>query len=153
MITDLNWNLLNHGQLIWCLLSWQNQKWSSHCPRTWEQSKYLCIQYTVTQHYAHSNHDILHLSCVAHLFRGEDWDEVLVYLTDFLLHHSLVGLLLEFLTGEPEHHVFLAELRPQELPEAAATCCTFHHLLKRHGPGASVLQTGLRASKQRFLVI
>lgn len=67
---------------------------------------------------------------MAHLFWGKDRDEVLVDLTDFLLHHSLVGLLFEVLAGEPEHHVLLAELCPQELPEAAATRCTFHHPFK-----------------------
>lgn len=82
---------------------------------------------------------------VSHLFRGEDGDEVLVYLPDLLLHHGLVGLLLELLTGQPEHHVLLAELRPQELPEAAATRCALHHLLERHGPGASVLHSRPRA--------
>lgn len=66
-----------------------------------------------------------------HLFWREDGDEVLVYLTDFLLNHSLVGLLLQLLAGQPEHHVLLAELGPQKLPEAAATRCALHHLFKR----------------------
>lgn len=65
-----------------------------------------------------------------HLFWREDGDEVLVYLTDFLLNHSLVGLLLQLLAGQPEHHVLLAELGPQELPEAAATRRALHHLFE-----------------------
>lgn len=67
---------------------------------------------------------------MSHLFRRKDGDEVLVYLADFLLHHGLVCLLFELLAGEPEHHVLLAELCPQELPEAASPHCALHHLLK-----------------------
>lgn len=78
---------------------------------------------------------------LAHLFRGKDWDEILIYLTDLLLNHSLIGLIFELLTGKPEHHILLAELCPQELAEAAATRRTFHHLFKWRGPGASVFQS------------
>ena len=77
-----------------------------------------------------NSHLTTHLSLMSHLFWGKDGDEVLVYLTDFLLHHSLVSLLFELFAGEPEHHVLLAELCPQELPEAASPGCTFHHLFK-----------------------
>lgn len=79
--------------------------------------------------------------CAAHLFRGKDGDEILVYLTNLLLDHSLIGFLLELLAGHPEHHVLLAELRPQELPEAAAPRRAFHHLLKGRGPGAGLFQS------------
>lgn len=78
--------------------------------------------------------------CAAHLFRGEDGDEILVYLTNLLLDHSLVGLLLKILARQPEHHVLLTELCPQELPEAAAPRRAFHHLLKGRGPGAGLFQ-------------
>lgn len=81
---------------------------------------------------------------VAHLFRGKDGDEILVYLTNLLLHHSLIGFLLELLAGQPEHHVLLAELRPQELPEAAAPRRALHDLLKGRGPGAGLFQSRLR---------
>lgn len=77
----------------------------------------------------------------AHLFRRKDGDEILVYLTNLLLDHSLVGFLLELLAGQPEHHVLLAELCPQELPEAAAPCGALHHLLKGRGPGAGLFQS------------
>lgn len=79
--------------------------------------------------------------CAAHLFRGKDRDEILVYLADLLLDHSLVGFLLELLTRQPEHHVLLTELCPQELPEAAAPRRALHHLLKGHGPGAGLFQS------------
>lgn len=86
---------------------------------------------------------------VTHLFRGKDWDEILVYLTNFLLNHSLIGLLFELLAGQPEHHVFLAELCPQELPETAAPRCTFHHLFKRRGPGAGIFQSRPQTCRSR----
>lgn len=73
---------------------------------------------------------ILSTVLFTHLFRGKDGDEVLIDLANFLLDHSLVRLLFELLAGEPEHHVLLAELCSQELPEAASPGCTFHHPFK-----------------------
>lgn len=92
---------------------------------------------------------ILACSSKPHLFWREDGDEVLVYLTDFLLNHSLVGLLFQLLAGEPEHHVLLAELSPQELPEVAAPRCALHHLFKRWGPGAGVLKRGPQTQRRK----
>lgn len=93
---------------------------------------------------------IFHITAqVTDLFRGKDGDEILVYLTNFLLNHSLIGLLFELLAGQPEHHVFLAELCPQELPETAAPRCTFHHLFKRRGPGAGIFQSRPQTCRSR----
>lgn len=92
---------------------------------------------------------VLLSSSKPHLFRREDGDEVLVYLTDLLLNHSLVGLLLQILAGKPEHHVLLAELGPQEMPEAATTRCALHHPFERWRPGAGVLKCGPQTRRRR----
>lgn len=105
---------------------------------------------TTARYEQHHASDYFHITArLAHLFRGKDWDEILVCLTNFLLNHSLIGLLFELLAGQPEHHVLLAELCPQELPETAAPRCTFHHLFKRRGPGAGIFQSRPQTCRSR----
>lgn len=62
-----------------------------------------------------------HSQQLSYLFRRQYGNVVLVDGAHLLLHGAPVDFLLEVFAGQPEQHVLLAVLRPQELPENIPT--------------------------------
>lgn len=65
-----------------------------------------------------------------YLFWRQYGNVVLIDGARFLLSGALVDFLFEVFTGQPEQHIFLAVLRPQELPENVSTCWVSHELVE-----------------------
>lgn len=65
-----------------------------------------------------------------HLFWRQNGNIVLIDGARLLLDGTLIHFLFEVFTGQPEQHVFLAVLGPQELPENISTRWVPHEFVK-----------------------
>lgn len=92
-----------------------------------------------------------HLSLhLAHLLGGQDGHVVLIDKSRLLIHHMLVGLCFQLLTGQPEEHVLFAVFCAQECPEHTAARGAMHQLVKGLCPALYFLRAwwsaaGIRA--------
>lgn len=84
-----------------------------------------------------------------YLLGREDGDVVLVDHPGLLVDGVLVALGLELLARQPEEHVLLAVLSPQELPEDVATRRALHQLVEGLCPAPHLLRCGFGAAGSR----
>lgn len=80
-----------------------------------------------------------------YLFWRQYGDVVLVDGARFLLNGVLVDFLFEVFAGQPEQHVLLAVLRPQELPENISTRRVLHQLVEGLRPQPDLFHRGFGA--------
>lgn len=86
---------------------------------------------------------------VTYLFWWQYGNIVLIDGARFLLDGALVDFLFEVFAGQPEQHVLLAVLRPQELPENIPACRVPHQLVKGLRPEPDLFHWGFGAEVGR----
>lgn len=84
-----------------------------------------------------------------YLFGREDRDVVFIDQSRLLLDGTLVDLLLQVFAGQPEEHVLLAVLRPQELTELVPPRRVLHQLIEGLRPLFNLLHRRFGAERQR----
>ena len=90
---------------------------------------------------------------LSYLFGRLDGDVVLVDGARLLLDGALVDFLFEVFAGQPEHHVVLAVLRPQELAEHVPSRRVPHQLVKGLRPQPDLVRRRFGAAEGKISLV